>query len=138
MIRRVNHDRSIRVAREDIRQCEKHTRGGPAVLGLEDDSTLSPPRQLLENVSPVLGRSDHHSVIGASQSIRPIDGVLKERTGPYERTVLFRLVITEPLLDESPGSLSFAASKHDRPQLTGISAHAHLRPGLAFPRTTSV
>jgi hypothetical protein len=78
---------------------------------------------LLENVSPVLGRSDHHSVLGASESIRPIDGVLKERTGPYEGTVLLLLVITEPLLDESPDSPSFAASKHDRPQLTGINAH---------------
>src|SRR3990172_5351512 len=123
MIRWVNHDRGVRVAREDMGQADKHTWGRPAVLGLEDDSALSPPRQLLENVSPVLGRSDHHSVLGASQSIRAIDGVLKERTSPREHTVLLRPVITEPLLDESPGSLSFAASKNDRPEVIGVNSH---------------
>src|SRR3990172_11157002 len=123
MIRWVNHDRGVRVAREDMGQADKHTWGRPAVLGLEDDSALSPPRQLLENVSPVLGRSDHHSVLGASQSVRPIDGVLKERTSPRERTVLLRLVMTEPLLDESPGSLSLSASEHDRLQANRISTH---------------
>jgi hypothetical protein len=84
----------------------------------------------------MLGRSDHHSVLGASQSIRPIDGVLKERTSPREHTVLLRLVMTEPLLDESPGSLSFAASEHDRPQANRISTHGALLEDFAASRST--
>jgi hypothetical protein len=52
-------------------------------------------------------------VLRARERRQAIQGMLKHRTGSNECAVLLGLVMSEPLLQERPESLSFAAGQND-------------------------